>query len=200
MNKKVFCGLILLAVFSLAACSTSMPATKIYTLYIPAEQQTNIQKGDASVVITVDAERYLQQPYIAYRNSPYELEISKYSKWGSAPGKIIGRELQAALSSTGLFKDIKLSRVRSKGDYLIKINLINFERSGDKSAPAGILVFDIDFISPDGKEIYSSTVSKKEKLGSNSFSSLAEGLSRSLEQGLAEVKEDIAVALHNEGK
>lgn len=198
--NKILCGLVLLAVFSLAACSTSMPATKIYTLNLPAEQQTNIQKRDASVVITVDAERYLQQPYIAYRNSPYEIEISKYSKWVSAPGRLLGNELQAVLTSAGLFKDVKLSRVRHKGHYLIKIDLKNFERSGDKHSPVGVLVFDIGFISPDGKELYSMTVSKKEKLGSSSFSALAEGLSRSLEQGLAEVKEDIAEALHNEGE
>lgn len=198
--NKILCGLILLAVFSLAACSASMPATKIYTLNIPAEEQTNVQKGDALVVITVDAERYLQQPYIAYRNSPYEIEISKYSKWGSAPTRIIGREMQAVLSSAGLFKDVKLARVGPKGYYLIKIDLKNFERSGDKNSPVGALVFDIDLISPDGKELYSTTVSKKEKLGSGSFSALAEGLSKSLEEGLAEVKGDIAEALHNEVK
>ncbi|MBI5676667.1 MAG: membrane integrity-associated transporter subunit PqiC [Nitrospirae bacterium] len=196
--NKLLCGLILLTALSIAACS-SMPATKIYTLNIPAEEQPKVQ-GDATVVITVDAERYLQQPYIAYRNSPYELEISKYSKWASAPGRILGNELQAVLSSAGLFKDVKLARVRHKGNYLIKIDLKNFERSGDKNSPVGVLVFDIGFISPDGKELFSTTVSKKEKLGSSSFSALAEGLSRSLGQSLAEVKEDIADALRNEGK
>lgn len=197
--NKILCGLILLAVFSLTACSVTMPATKIYTLYMPAEQQTNVQKGDASAVIIVDAERYLQQPYIAFRNSPYELKTSKYSKWGSAPSKILGKELQAVLSSTGLFKDVKLARVRHKGHYLIKIDLKNFERS-EETGPVGLLVFDVGFVSPDGKELYSMTVSKKEKLGSSSFSALAEGLSRSLEQGLAEVSEDIADALQKEGK
>jgi len=198
--NKIIRGLILLAVFALAACSTSMPSTKIYTLYIPAEEPAQIQKGDASVVITVDAERYLQQPYIAFRNSPYELEISKYSKWASAPGRMLGKELQAALSSSGLFKDVKVSRVRHKGYYLIKIYLKNFERCGHRDVPLGVLGFDVSFVSPEGKELYSTTIWHEEKLSDRSFSALAEGMSTSLELALTEVKDDITEVLQYEGK
>ncbi len=127
-------------------------------------------------VNVMDAERYLKQPYIAYRNSPYQLEISKYSKWESSPYRLVGKEFQSALASAGLFKAVKVSRISPEGYYQLKINLKKFERTDEGNGLFGTLVFDVDLFSPEGEVLYSGTVSKKEKLGSSNFTELARGL------------------------
>ena len=64
-------------VFFITSCS--MPETKIYNLDIPLEQASIQSTADDSLVIRIDVPRYLAQPYIAYRSSPYQMEISRYS-------------------------------------------------------------------------------------------------------------------------
>ena len=194
MNRT--CGvLFLLIVFSLPACSTSMPETKIYTLYLAADSGA-VNAGDkTSLVIHMDAERYLKQPYIAYRNSPYRLNISKYSKWEASPYRMVGKEFQSALASAGLFKAVKISRIRTEGNYQLKIYLRKFERIGDQAGLFGTLVFDVELSSPAGEGLYRGAVSKKEKLGSSSFTELARGLSSALARGIEEVGAEIKKAV-----
>src|SRR5208282_4591229 len=69
--------------------SCSMPETKIYSLYLPQDQNAKNAKSVSSLTIRMDSPRYLAQPYIAHRNSPYRLSISKYSKWEAAPGDLV---------------------------------------------------------------------------------------------------------------
>jgi uncharacterized lipoprotein YmbA len=189
-------GLIFLSIFFLTACT--MPETRIYTLYIPIERETINTKPYASIVIHMNSERYLKQPYIAYRNSPYQLEISRYSKWESSPDKMIRKEFKDALSSISLFKEVRVSNVIPKGFYSLKINLKRFERFDVEKGSFATLAFDIDLLSPDGTELYRSTISKKVELDDRKFSSLAKGLSRALKQGVEEVRINIVRTINKQ--
>jgi hypothetical protein len=55
----------------------------------------------------------------------------------------------------------------------------------------GELVFDVNLFSPDGRELYRSTMSKKVSLDDKSFLSLARGLSNALAEGMVEVKNSV---------
>ena len=179
--------LMVLYLMYLTASSMTMPETRIYSIYVPVERKAANSGNSESIVIHLNSERYLKQPYIAYRDSKYELEISKYSKWDTSPVKIVRKDLKDVLQSEGIFREVKAVNIRPKDFYLLKVDLKSFERYDDGGNSFGMLKFDVSLVSPDGKELYSETVSKKEAIDSRNFSALAKGLSTALQQAIEEV-------------
>jgi hypothetical protein len=53
----------------------------------------------------------------------------------------------------------------------------------------------VNFISPDGEELFQNTISKKSKLDDRTFLSLAKGLSSGLAEGVEEVTNSIKRSL-----
>lgn len=172
-------GLIyVLAIISLVACT--IPETRIFSIYIPSGKEVSNPGGGESVAIMVSSRRYLSQPYIAYRNMPYELGISKYSKWEAPPDEIVGEAFTNSLMAAGSFRDVRRSGIVPRGFYSLRINLRRFERSEEGNDFFGVLALDISLFSPDGSELLRDTVSKKVKLDDKSFLGLAKGLSSAL--------------------
>jgi uncharacterized lipoprotein YmbA len=186
--KKVL--MLLLLLLFIGACA--MPETRVYSLYLSMDKGKTIPlKGDASIVIMINSPRYLTQPYIVYRKSPYQLEISRYSKWEASPDQMLRGVFKDALSSTQRFKEVRATDIVLDGFYSLKIDLKRFERSDMGNDSFGELVFDVQFISPDGKELYQISISKRTKLEDRTFLSLAKGLSGAVAEGVEEVKENI---------
>jgi uncharacterized lipoprotein YmbA len=182
------------AVLFLSACT--MPDTKIYSLNLNAPGISSPDKdgfSDKSIVILVNAPRYLSQPYIAYRNSPYELEISRYSKWEASPQEMFKGALKNYLSAAGVFKEVRVSNVVPEGFYYIEIDVKKFERYDDGNDSYGELMFDSALYSPDEVRISGSTISKKIKLEDKTNLGLAKGLSNALEQAIKETIEALMV-------
>jgi uncharacterized lipoprotein YmbA len=178
---------LLLPFFFLGACT--MPETSIYRLHLPANQgRTFNQKGDAAIAVSITSPRHLAQPYIVYSKSPYELEISRYSKWDTSPNERIREVFKDAIGSIKAFKEVRIIPGTPEGFYSLKIGLRKFERSETEKDFYAELLFDVTFISPDGKELYQSTISKKSKLNDRTFLSLAKGLSDGLAEGVEEVR------------
>ncbi len=181
---------ILAPLFLMAACA--MPETRVYSLYLPSGRGTTIYpKGDASIVIVINSPRYLTQPYIVYRKSPYQLEISRYSKWEVSPNEVLREAFKDALSSIQRFKEVRAMNIVPDGFYLLEINLKKFERSDTGNDSFGELIFDVQLLSPDGKELCQNSISKRTKLEDRSFLSLSKGLSGALAEGIEEVRDNI---------
>jgi len=187
--------MIILSFFLLFACS--MPETKIYSIYVPIESKTVNGKTDNSVTIVVHAPRYLTQPYIAYRESPYQLKISKYSKWDASPSEIVRGGFKDSLSSTEIFQEVRISSAVPRGFYSLRVNLKRFERYDEGKDSFGELVMDVDLLSPDARELYRGSISKRVKLDDQGFLSLAKGLSSALAEGISEVRSNVIQSLAN---
>jgi ABC-type uncharacterized transport system auxiliary subunit len=177
-----------------------MPETKIYSIYVPIESKTVNGKTDNSVAIVVHAPRYLTQPYIAYRESPYQLKISKYSKWDASPSEIVRGGFKDSLSSTEIFQEVRISNSVPRGFYSLKINLKRFERYDEGKDSFGELIMDVDLLSPDARELYRSSISKRVRLDDQGFLTLAKGLSSALAEGISEVRGNIIQSLISEGE
>ena len=185
---------LLIAVFTVcAACS--MPETQIYSLHLPTPKNSPNKNTNASIAILIHSPKYLAQPYIAYRKSPYELLISRYSKWESSPEEIVSHAMKDALSATGFFKEIRTSYVVPAGFYSLTIQLKRFERIDEGDDSFGELSFEANLSSPNGKDIYQGSVSKRIKLEGRSFASLAKGLSTSLAEGITEISGNVKRSL-----
>src|SRR4030043_270678 len=198
--------LIILSIFFISACT--MPETNIYSLYLPNPPSPPFSKGgmgrfsnetnaksDASIVIRMHSPRYLTQSYIAYRYSPYQLEISRYSKWESPPSDMVKEAFKDSLSVTGLFKEVRVLNTISGEFYSLEINLKRFEGYDAGSDSFGELLFDVNLFSPDGRELYSGNISNKVKLDDRGFLSLAKGLSSALTEGIGEVRNSIVIQI-----
>jgi uncharacterized lipoprotein YmbA len=193
MRKYLQAFLAFLLAFLCAACS--MPQTKIYSLVLNNDGPAAKMKTDASVDLIVRSPRYLAQPYIAYRTSPYQLEIARYSKWDSPPAEMVKESFRKALTEMGSFKEVKASNFVPPAFYSLEIDLKRFERSDDGSSSFADVSFDLGFLSPEGKTLYRNSFEKKIKLGDRGFASLAEALSKALTEGIGEAKAGIEGAL-----
>jgi uncharacterized lipoprotein YmbA len=202
MKKNLF---ILLTVLMMSACA--MPGTKIYSIQLSAPPSVSLGKegmtgnaqakkgSDRSIVVLVDSPRYLAQSYIVRRNSPYYLEISKYSKWVSTPSEMVREGLKEYLSSTGMFREVRGSSIVREEFYSLEINLKKFEQSEEGKDFFGDIFFDMKLISPEGEELYHGTVSRHVRLDDRSFLSLAKGLSAALSESVKEITDRIVVQL-----
>jgi uncharacterized lipoprotein YmbA len=172
-----------------------MPETQIYSLHMPASNSSPNKNTNTSIAILIHSPRYLTQPYIAYRKSPYQLLISRYSKWESSPEEMVSHAIRDTLSTTGLFKEIRTSYVVPAGFYSLTIHLKRFERIDEGDDSFGELSFEANLRSPNGREIYQRSVSKRTKLEDKSFLSLTKGLSSALAEGITEIRGNLERAL-----
>jgi uncharacterized lipoprotein YmbA len=188
---RITAGIILLLLF---VSSCTMPDTKIYSLYVNTASPGRTIQGDVpdkSIAVLVSSPRYLSQSFIAYRTSPYELEISKYSKWEASPQDMFRTSAKDYLSSAGIFKEVRASNVAPEGFYALEVDLKRFERDDKGPDSYGELTFDYNLYSPDGVVLYRGSVSKEVRLESKTYLNLAKGLSNLLEEAVKEIAESL---------
>jgi uncharacterized lipoprotein YmbA len=95
--------------------SCTMSGTRIYSLSLPAAEQAPHAGAAASINVFVAAPRYLEQPYIAYRSSPYELELSSFARWDAAPADMVKGAVKDSLYSSGSFAAVTASALTPPG-------------------------------------------------------------------------------------
>jgi uncharacterized lipoprotein YmbA len=188
---RITAGIIILMLF-VSACT--MPDTKIYSLYVNTASHERTMQGempDKSIAVLVSSPRYLSQSFIAYRTSPYELEISKYSKWEASPQDMFRTSAKNYLSSAGIFKEVRASNIVPEGFYALEVDLKRFERDDKGLDSYGELSFDYNLYSPDGVVLYRGSVSREVRLENKTYLDLAKGLSNLLEEAVKEIAESL---------
>jgi len=202
MKKSV---LIVLTVLLISACA--MPETKIYSIQLsPPSPVSHRNEGttgsaqsnalsDRTIVVLVDSPRHLAQSYIVHRNSPYHLEISKYSKWVSTPSEMVREALKDSLSSTGIFREVRGPSIVREEFYSLEISLKKFEQSEEGRDFFGDILFDVKLVSHEREELYRGTVSRHVRLDDRTYLSLAKGLSAALSDSIKEITDSVVVQL-----
>lgn len=173
-------GIVLLGILLVAACS--MPETRIYSLHMPADNNRAQVRKQATIILRVQSPRYLAQPYIAHRLSAYQLDISRYAKWDSAPVEMVREIFRDSLSA--VYEDVRTSNSVAEGSYVLNINLKRFERVDDSYAE---LALDAVLLSAEGKEMLRFEERKKVQLDTKDSAGLAKGLSAALSESVKEV-------------
>ena len=187
------CFLLLLSIFLFSACT--MPATKIYSLSLPVERKLHDNTSGALVNLRVQSPRYLAQHYLAFRTSPYQLDISKYSKWEASPVEMVKEAFGSALYSRGISKEVKTLHIVPAGYYAVDIKLRRFERTDSGNDSFGEVDFDVSVLSPEGKEIFRKTISRKAVLERKDNLNLAKSLSAALSETVDEAVTGIGVLM-----
>jgi uncharacterized lipoprotein YmbA len=181
LRRSIF----LLGVLLMAACS--IPETRIYSLHLPPDNNKAQVRKQAMITLRVQSPRYLAQPYIAHRVSPYQLDISRYAKWDSAPVEMVREIFKDALSA--VYQDVRASNLPPEGSFVLNINLKRFERVDDSYAE---LAFDAVLYSAEGKELYRAEEQKKVQLDTNDPAGVAKGLSAAMSESVKGVLAGLA--------
>jgi uncharacterized lipoprotein YmbA len=175
----------------LLCASCSMPHTKIYSLSLNSAIAPSQTVTDAGVDIVVHSPHYLDQPYIGVRKSPYQLDISRYSKWDSSPSEVVREAFGEYVSGTRIFREVRTSRAVPRGFYALVVHLKKFERRDNAEGSFADLAFTVKFVSPEGRELYQQSFSRRMPLTGRSFLQLAEALSKGLSEELGNVRQDL---------
>ena len=165
----------------LLVVSCTMPETRIYSINVPPDNIAHQPVKQGLVTLRVISPRYLSQPYIAHRLSPYQLEISRYAKWDSSPADMVREVFREMLYST--FQYVRTSSYAVEGSQLLTVNLKRFERVDEVY---GELLFDAILFSAEGKEINRNTTQKRVLLETTDDAGLAKGLSSALSESVRE--------------
>ncbi|MCX8070617.1 MAG: PqiC family protein [Thermodesulfovibrionales bacterium] len=187
--KKLFIALV-----SLIFISCSFTETKIYSLYLPTiDNNLPSQKQRETLYLSVRTPRYLDQPYIIFRDSPYELNLSSYAKWDASPSDIMKQNIVEVLTSKKVYKEVKVSRpqVNEKAEVMI-VDLKDFSRYDEGQFSYGMLQFSVLLRDKDNKEVYRKEFKIKEKLDDKTYLSLAKGMSKALINSLNVIVVDIS--------
>ena len=159
-----------------------MPETRIYSLQVPAESSIASPRKQVTVTLQVHSPRYLAQPYIAWRLSPYQLELSGYAKWELAPVDMIREIFRDALIAH--VQQVRISNAVPEGSLVLAINLRRFEGVDDHF---GELLLDAELSTATGEEIYRMTASKKVPLETKDSAGLAKALSAAMQEAVRDV-------------
>lgn len=168
-----------------------MPATKMYTLQMPDTGELSIKARNDTLALIVHAPKYLSQPYIAYRNSPYELRIAKYSKWESPPDRMIGDIFREYILSSGIFHEVKILRSARPGVYRLDLIIRQFERLDEGSKSYGLFVMHANLTDAEGNLLFRKKISKKEEFTDSRFETLAKGMSILVSKACEEIGTEI---------
>lgn len=180
MSNLLRKGILLFGVILLVACS--MPETRIYSLHLPPDSSKPVARKQAMITLRVQSPRYLAQPYVAHRLSPYQLDISRYAKWDSAPDEMVREIFRNALSAQ--YQDVRASNYVSEGSLVLNINLKRFEQVDASFAE---LAFDAVLYSAEGKELYRIEEQKRVEIDTKDTAGVAKGLSAALSDAVREV-------------
>lgn len=184
--RRALTGIVLLV---LAACS--MPETRTYSLNMgdsaSLAQPINVP---VSLSVSVESPRYLDQPYIVSRTSPYQLDLSRYARWESSPADMTR---DAFRDGFGPFVSaIRLSRIRLSGHHTLQVTLRRFELFRSPEGPRAHLAMDIQAFSPDGVELYQRSIEELAPIpAGDDYISLAKGLSDMLAASVARIRTDL---------
>jgi ABC-type uncharacterized transport system auxiliary subunit len=148
------------------------------------EKQMSPNADDPSLAVHVRSPRYLEQPFIATRTSPYALDISRYSKWDRPPDELVAEAVRDTLAQTGRFREVEVYHSPPAGSYVLDVNLRQFELSTEGSSSHALLALDVTLTDPEGDEVFTAQYSYDEAFASGGLKKLAEKLSASLEDAL----------------
>lgn len=119
-------------VLQLTACArTTVPATVMYTLSIPASQSNAQTNVPANKILSIDVPRSMaaiMSRNILYQEDQHALNAYAFSRWSDTPNRMMANLLLARLSESGLFKVVVPVDSRAKSDYVLESVIHQFHQ------------------------------------------------------------------------
>ncbi len=118
-----------LITFLLVGCSTTTPAVSEYRINIESTPASFTQKGckkESLKVAKAFSSTTLMTHEMNYGQGAYKQYKFTQSQWAESPNRAISAEIVEYLKSTNLFKNVQISKSRSKNGLLLETNIEDF--------------------------------------------------------------------------
>ena len=115
--------------FLLVGCSTTTPAVSEYRIDVELAPVVSIETGCKEKSLKVAqafSPTFLMTHDMNYGQGAYKQYKFTQSQWAESPNRAISTELVEYLKSTKLFKNVQISKSRSKNGLLLEINIEEF--------------------------------------------------------------------------
>ena len=115
--------------FLLVGCSTTAPAVSEYRINVEsvasAFTQTGCKKDSLKVAQAFSSTSLMTQD-MNYGQGTHKQYKFTQSQWAESPNRAISAEIVEYLKSTNLFKNVQISKSRSKNGLLLETNIEDF--------------------------------------------------------------------------
>ena len=121
--------LIAFITFLLVGCSTTTPAVSEYRINVESSPTVFTQTGckeDSLKVAQAFSATSLMTQDMKYGQGAYKQYKFTQSQWAESPNRAISAEVAEYLKSTKLFKNVQISKSRSKNGLLLETNIEDF--------------------------------------------------------------------------
>ncbi len=118
-----------LITFLLVGCSTTTPAVSEYRINVESIPSAFTQTGckeDSLKVAQAFSSTSLMSHEMNYGQGTHKQYKFTQSQWAESPNRAISAEIVEYLKSTNLFKNVQISKSRSKNGLLLETNIEDF--------------------------------------------------------------------------
>ncbi len=118
-----------LITFLLVGCSTTTPAVSEYRINVESTPSAFTQTGckeDSLKVAQAFSSTSLMSHEMNYGQGTHKQYKFTQSQWAESPNRAISAEIVEYLKSTNLFKNVQISKSRSKNGLLLETNIEDF--------------------------------------------------------------------------
>jgi len=115
--------------FLFVGCSTTTPAVSEYRINVESIPSVSTQTGckeDSLKIAQAFSSTSLMSHEMNYGQGTYKQYKFTQSQWAESPNRAISAEIVEYLKSTKLFKNIQISKSRSKNGLLLETNIEDF--------------------------------------------------------------------------
>jgi len=120
---------ITLIIFLFVGCSTTTPAVSEYRINVESTASTFTQTGcqeESLKVAQAFSPTSLMTHEMNYGQGSYKQYKFTQSQWAESPNRAISAEIVEHIKSTKLFKNVQISKSRSKNGLLLETNIEDF--------------------------------------------------------------------------
>lgn len=121
--------LVVLSAFLFIGCSVTTPAMSEYRINVKSTPSAFTQTGckeESLKVIQAFSSTSLMSHNMNYGQGLYKQYKFTQSQWAESPNRAISAEIVEYLKATNLFKNVQISKSRSKNGLLLETNIEDF--------------------------------------------------------------------------
>ncbi|MGA8221116.1 MAG: ABC-type transport auxiliary lipoprotein family protein [Candidatus Acidiferrales bacterium] len=191
--RRVQLAALMLLLAGISSCGAVRP-TKYYVLDSgPATASTAAQQFPVSLsVARVITSHLYRDDRLVYGSGPVQLGTYELERWAESPADMIQDTLVSYLRGTGQYRAVSRLGSASRGDYIVRSNLISFYEV-DKPELLARFSMRVDLYDPKtGSVVWSAPYSHDEPVKGKTVPDVVEAMDRNVRAGMQQLSAELA--------
>jgi ABC-type uncharacterized transport system auxiliary subunit len=181
---------VILGLGAMASCGGTRPS-KYYQLEVPAGPPASASASEVHpvslLVGRLTASHLYREDRIVYRSNNGQMGAYEYHRWAEPPTEMVEAMLVRLLRESGHYRSVQTLRSNTRGDYIVRGRLDDFEEVSDGQIAARVTL-EIDLYEiKSGTVVWSKFYSQDEPVSAKEVPAVVKALNRNLQRGLAQV-------------